>query len=206
MEYTMENLQARKDIGPNYIKLVPPITTEPEEYNTQPYSLLVCLPSQPSYESIERPGIQPFTSPRQHLLGYWRGYIAIKPPALEQFFAIVIKDYFENLKEYAREEDIEFLEEVGSRIKCFVPILIEIIREIERKYNAKVEISVIKDNEIGNRVYIIVSDLQFNNLEEKYELEDELEIMVWRIIKDNEERYSPQEIEEANMLISILVP
>ncbi len=177
--------------------------SEIEEYE-HPYGFIRILSPQPLVD------IQAF-------LEYWlqvsgrvpaTDYIAVietkQTPEIEQTREIQ-KRYLDEIEGYASEEDFEFLREISTKIECFAPILVEIMHRIEKDYNAKVELSVSRDSEIGDRVFVLVGGLKFESLEEKYELEDELERVVWSVIEKYKEEYDPSEVEEVNILISILV-
>lgn len=156
------------------------------------------------HEFVERPFTPLFTN-IQVFLDYWlefAGYTAVK---IKLQAPAIWESYFDEIKRYAREEDFEFLRNASIKIKCFAPILVEIMQKIEKKYNAKVEISISRDSETGDRVFVLVSGLKFKNLEERYELEDKLERVVWSIIEKYKREYDPSEVEEVNVLVSILV-
>jgi len=174
-------------------------------YPTKAFDIRMYDKSLPGYshEFVEIPFTQLFTD-IQASLDYWLDVVGYTIVKIKQTPAIW-ESYFDEIKRYVSEEDFEFLRDISIRIKCFAPILVEIMQKIEREYNAKIEISVYRDPEAGDRVFVLVSGLKFKNLEERYELEDELERVVWSVIEKYKKEYDPSEVEEVNVLVSILV-
>ncbi len=203
MSYTIENLSLKRE-G----KILRVTKTEIEEGNTQLYSHILYLPRS-SYGSLEEAGIQPYSPLPQYLLKYWQKYISYRLPTPNELLFISIIDPFEELEKYTKDVDLEFLKQMSIEVESLAPILVEVIHEIEKKIrdkllNAKIEISVLRD-ELGDRICILIDNLEFESLDERYQFEDELEQIVWKIVESKKDTYSSQDLEKTNALISILI-